>query len=152
MTHDCLMLWFVFASNSLISDGTLVSKVVTDLAAIYAHSRKDMLDLQVNSLQLICDHLICVFVFFVCNYFFLFSTFKISCFYHLPRISPEMVYSLKCSIKGILPQWCNHCAYVLQRVSNKEKHLSTRDNIPWHSNPQISANQMFMNLAKLPQV
>lgn len=41
---DCLMLWSVFASNSLISDGILVSKVVTGLADVYTGSRKAMLD------------------------------------------------------------------------------------------------------------
>lgn len=111
--HNCLMLWSVFASNSLISDGILVSKVVTGLVAVYAPSRKAMLDLQIHTLQYSLDmwssHM-CVCTFFVCKHFFLSYTFKIFCLNYPPHISSEMVYFLKCSIRGILLQWFNHCA------------------------------------------
>ena len=159
----CYVFCLCFASKSRTSDGICVSKVATGPDAVWSRLRKTMLDLQtcklmLSSIHMICDYFIYTLVFLNATITFsLFYTFKISCLNISLMFILQMGYSIKCSIKGILLQWWNQlveCAHVLllRGFLTQERHLSPlNNNIPWHSNSQIPANQMFTNLAKIPK-
>ena len=133
-------------------NGMLVSKTVPGLAATYAYSRKATLDLQIHSFMWSSQISFCIFLYA--------TVFFYSIHLKSPAFTISLIFLLKWFIHWNVPSRSScfndaiivHMNFGFRGFWWGKLSFSTHDNIPWHSNTQISANQMFMNLATLLQV